>query len=72
MMRAVSIEAADSRYEKSRQDAKCDGGNRALKHTMRHDGKGCGDDRQTSQNSGNVVKVEVISPTVHAFDVLAS
>jgi hypothetical protein len=52
----VSTEAADSRYEQGRQDAKCDGGGRAFQQTTRHDGKGCGDYRQTSHDSGNVGK----------------
>jgi hypothetical protein len=53
----VSSEAADSRYEQSRHDAKCDGGDRAFQQTTpRHNGKGSGDYRQTSHDNGNVDK----------------
>jgi hypothetical protein len=52
----LSTEAAHSRYEQSRHDAKCDCGGDAFQQTGRHDGEACGDYRQTSHHSGNMGK----------------
>jgi hypothetical protein len=56
----VSTEAADSRYEQSRQDAKCDGGGRAFQQTTQHDGKAVATIAKPATTAAMWVKVEVI------------